>query len=48
MFSICMVNKDVFMNLVALIKKIQPSLVLRFGKIVRVLGISTTRTKWDY
>ena len=41
-----MVNEHVLMNLVSL-KKIQPSLILRLGKIVCVSGISTTCTNWD-
>ena len=35
------VNEHVFMNLESL------SMYLRFGKIVHVSRISTTRTKWD-
>ena len=46
-FSKCMITTHVFMNLVSLSKKIQPSLILRFGKIVCVLGIRTTRTEGD-
>ena len=40
-----MVNEHVFMNLVSLRKKVQPSLILRFGKVVSSLGINTTCTK---
>ena len=36
------------MNLVSLNKKSLPSeLILKFGKIMSVLGISATRTNWD-
>jgi hypothetical protein len=39
-----MVNEHVSMNLVSLSKKLQPSLVLRLDKIMRVLGLSITNT----
>ena len=39
-FLVCMVNEDVFMNLVSLKSKVQPSLILRLGEIVSVLGIN--------
>lgn len=41
-----MVNEHVFMNIVPL-TKIQPLLIFKFGKVVCVLGISTTSTKHD-
>jgi hypothetical protein len=43
-FLKCMVNEHVSMNLVSLSKKLQPSLVLRLDKIMRVVGISITHT----
>ena len=38
-FLKCMVNEHVFMNIVLLKKKIMPSLLLRFGKKMYVVGI---------
>ena len=46
MFLTCMVNEHVFMNLVSLSKKFQPSLILRFGESMHISGITTTRIKW--
>ena len=39
-FLDCMVNEDVFVNLVSLKSKVQPLLILRLGEIVSVLGIN--------
>ena len=46
-FLKCMVSEHVFMNLASFIKKNQPSLVYRLGKIGHALGISTTCTNRD-
>ena len=48
-----MVSEHVFMNLVSLLKFQPPRNILRLGKIVCVLGISTTHTNcmfasWEY
>ena len=42
-----MIFEHVFMNLMSLSKKIQPSLILRLEKTVCVSGISTTHNNWD-
>ena len=46
-FMKCMINEHVFKNFMSLSNKIQPSLILRLHKIVRVLRISITRINWD-
>ena len=43
-FLVCIVNKDVFVNLVSLKSKVQPPLILRLGEIVSGLEISSRRT----
>ena len=43
-----MINEHVFTNLMSITRQIfQPSIILRFDKIMRVLGISATHNKWD-
>ena len=44
-FLKCMVNKLVFMNWLSLVKKIALT-ILRLGKIVKDLGISTIHIHW--
>ena len=41
-FLKCMVNEHVFMNLISLGQKFQPSQILKFGKLVGVCFASST------
>ena len=46
-FLIFIANEHVCMHLVSLNKNFSPHQFLRLGKIVCVLGISTTHSNWD-
>jgi hypothetical protein len=47
LFLNCMVNEQEFIEYSTNQYKLRPSLILRYGKIVCVSRISTTRAKWD-